>query len=975
MKFLLSVTALLLATLSVAQSPMDTVRASQQAAIALQQQKQGAFMQSNQNYAQAAAIYKKNNLWKKYIVSSNQIARNYWQMHKLDSSLAISKAILSLPQLEPNSLEQAEAFSNTGVVCDMKSDYDNALQYFHKCLAIRKAKLGDEHIETGKVYYNMGSCYNLQRKSSSAMEYYNNSLRIFKMNLGEDHPFLINVYLALRDSYEDLGKGLEILELLKKALIIAEKTYPSGHEKIADIINSIGITYFSFSTQLEKGLALVESSFAMYLKIYGENHPEMSRHYTNMGELYERIKRYDSSEKYYSKAINLSLTLYGPKHIRTYYAYNGLAGLMGKQHKDSLAVEYAHRGMLALLPTMADDTPIDSIPDFMTVPIISIPLLVTAYLEKTFLLDELIDSSYSKVFYRKLYNEHLTTAETLINRAKRDIDNLDDQLDVLANVHKYSLRKVWYYSALDPEKKRLDLLNEMVIDIDKSKSMLLKIALTTNNALQFGGVSDSLRKKEADLKSSIQKMEENVFLAKQQKNLEKKIEFESNLFKLKEERAVLTKKIETEYPAYHALKYKNDYVTVKEIQDQLLDDSTMIIEYFQTIDYLYIYTITKNKVDINYLPVPNGFYDKFKVLRQNLTNLSFVKKGGEKAHEAYCQNAYYFYEMLIKNYVPNHIRNLILMPDKELNRLPFEAFLTELPKNGNKDYGKLSYLMNKYNIRYAYSAALLIESKQKQEKTANQSNQILAFAASYKPTSNEDGIRALLKPIPGALREVQTLKEQFSGKFYLGAEATEANFKNANFKDFGVVHLSMHGILDKKNPMNSSLAFTEDSIKSSKEDDFVHAYELTNMSIHSNLVVLSACETGDGEHQLIEGVVSIGRSFMYAGVPSMVMTLWQVNDYSTAQIMKEFYRQLSLGKTKSEALRQAKFHYINLVKNGNPILAHPYFWAAFISLGDDSNIAIGTHFSFLPFAIGGSIIFAIMGLLLWKRKSKRKEFA
>ena len=102
--------------------------------------------------------------------------------------------------------------------------------------------------------------------------------------------------------------------------------------------------------------------------------------------------------------------------------------------------------------------------------------------------------------------------------------------------------------------------------------------------------------------------------------------------------------------------------------------------------------------------------------------------------------------------------------------------------------------------------------------------------------------------------------------------------------------------------------------------------------------VLSACETGYGKFRQGEGVISLARSFMYAGVPSLVVSLWQVNDNSTSRIMRSFYEYLSNGLTKDAALRQAKLDYIEIAKG---VSAHPAFWLPFIQLGDNRPIEIG----------------------------------
>ncbi len=146
----------------------------------------------------------------------------------------------------------------------------------------------------------------------------------------------------------------------------------------------------------------------------------------------------------------------------------------------------------------------------------------------------------------------------------------------------------------------------------------------------------------------------------------------------------------------------------------------------------------------------------------------------------------------------------------------------------------------------------------------------------------------------------------------------------------------MHGLLNENRPMLSSLAFTEDG--DSLNDNFLQAHEISKMELNADLVVLSACETGYGRFETGNGIASLARAFMYAGVPSLVVSLWQVNDASTAIIMQNFYKHLASGMTKSAALRQAKLDYIEMVDN--PIAAHSAFWSPFILIGDEAPVEL-----------------------------------
>jgi CHAT domain-containing protein len=98
--------------------------------------------------------------------------------------------------------------------------------------------------------------------------------------------------------------------------------------------------------------------------------------------------------------------------------------------------------------------------------------------------------------------------------------------------------------------------------------------------------------------------------------------------------------------------------------------------------------------------------------------------------------------------------------------------------------------------------------------------------------------------------------------------------------NFGVIHLAMHGLLNSREQVLSNLAFTE--ISDSIESNLLCAYEVAKMELNADLVILSACETGFGKFERGNGIASLARSFMYAGVPAMIVSLWQVNDYATS---------------------------------------------------------------------------------------------
>ena len=139
------------------------------------------------------------------------------------------------------------------------------------------------------------------------------------------------------------------------------------------------------------------------------------------------------------------------------------------------------------------------------------------------------------------------------------------------------------------------------------------------------------------------------------------------------------------------------------------------------------------------------------------------------------------------------------------------------------------------------------------------------------------------------------------------------------------------------------------------------------MKLKADMVVLSACNTGFGKIEDGEGIMSLARGFMYAGVPSIISTLWSVNDQSTANIMKGFYKYLNDKDKKSVALQKAQVEYLNSSDN---ITAHPFYWSGFILIGNNQPVYSITPY--VKWGIPAFFLFVIIFTIVWF-KLRRKE--
>ncbi len=162
-------------------------------------------------------------------------------------------------------------------------------------------------------------------------------------------------------------------------------------------------------------------------------------------------------------------------------------------------------------------------------------------------------------------------------------------------------------------------------------------------------------------------------------------------------------------------------------------------------------------------------------------------------------------------------------------------------------------------------------------------------------------------------------------KVLLGREGTEAAFKREMTAHYRRLHFATHSWIDAKTPWRSAVVLTPGDA----EDGLLDVNEISQLNLDCDLVVVSACQTGRGQLLSGEGIVGLSRAFLYAGARDVIVSLWDVSDNSTSQLMKDFYTRLTGGQSNAEALRQAKLHMLR----SNKVIRHPYYWASFIMVG------------------------------------------
>lgn len=565
-----------------------------------------------------------------------------------------------------------------------------------------------------------------------------------------------------------------------------------------------------------------------------------------------------------------------------------------------------------------------------------------------------------------LFYQTTQEAVNLLDYVRQNLSTKAAKLKILntaPQIYEYALEASWN---LHQKIKDVSYKEKMYKLIEKSKSMLLLEALNESAAKDFGGVPKVLRIKENNFINDLKLYKVKLMKAEAAKNETKMATFRNIIFEKRTLLDELKKQLEEEYPKYYALKFQSNIASLSDVQLALKEHQAQFISYFVGKRNLYICTVTSGAITMRIETLPNTNFSKdIWALRLKLARTASVESFDQKEYATLLRLSHQLYLMLLKDETKN-LKRLIISPDGLLHYIPFEVLLSKEVKPTTINFGNLPYLMNDYVVSYNYTATLWLKSLALGKSSKSNNAGILAMAASYeysKAQISQDRmqLRKGLIELEGAKGEVSFLQKIYKGAFYIGETATEATFRS-NIGKHSMIHLALHGVVDNRIPMNSGLFFTEDG--DTIQDNVLFAYELSGLDMNANLLVLSACSTGDGTYKRGEGVLSIGRGFMYAGAASIMTTLWQINDQSSQRIMRFFYENLSKGITKDKALQQAKLAYI---KEADGIINHPIFWAAFVLIGDIGSVTIYQSTSFLWYLIP---LIGLIGFGIWFKNKK-----
>ena len=351
-------------------------------------------------------------------------------------------------------------------------------------------------------------------------------------------------------------------------------------------------------------------------------------------------------------------------------------------------------------------------------------------------------------------------------------------------------------------------------------------------------------------------------------------------------------------------------IDVKSLLLKLEKDKAIMVEYFSGFEKMYSFTLSNQQIKMQ--TYDGSAYSTTKIYQFLLyfSNANAIKGYNEFG------TTLYKYLKLPEN---TAYKNLIIIPDGLLNFLPFEALITK--ESTTTNFAKMHYLLNDFRIAYNNSAGFYLNAK----PISSNKQTVLGIFPVFEKTNYE---------LAFSKAEMQYIKNNFDGLYFENSKANFDSFKK-NAAKYSVLHLSTHASSgDTQTP--ASIKFYDREILYS---------ELYNLNINTDLVVLSACETGIGKLYKSEGAMSVARGFQFAGAQNLLFSLWKVNDYTTSIFMASFYKNIKNDESYFEANANAKLNFLK-DKSISNAKKSPYYWSAFVYYGGTETAEKPTNYYF-----------------------------
>lgn len=883
--------------------------------------------------------------------SYNNLAACYYDLGYLEEALQYNQQALQqrLESFGPKHPSVADSYNNLGNCYFELYDLGQAIRYHEQALALRQ-ELG-QATAIADSYNNLGNSWLESGDFTKAIDYFQQSLNRYRTALVEDDLAVAEVAANLGNAYLELGDAQNAQNQLQlAALIITNQLGPNVPNLIPVLINQ-GLAYGRLG-DYETARWSFEQAIENIQTHLGSGHPLLATIYNNLGNLYFQQRSYDAASESYQEALNKiqQTEAIDRKEWATCLMNLGNCAFEQGAHQKALAwyrqAETAFDRPL-LLPNLQLNIAINEAKAMLALGETTPAIQKLETLQSNYLTAKLSPSLKQIDLYLTLGSLYETTDQFLValetyEAAALLLEQLLTRYQTFTskrqirtqyyNLYEKGIACAWKL-AKEPNAASSFLDRAFALS-ERSKALLIREASNKTQANSFAGVPDSLLEQESRLQAALIQAEQ---LRYEQAHLLDSSNLEALDFQILQQKQAYDQVVlalEKDYPAYYQLKYDLKPSALSEIQSQLANADRGLLSFFVGDSAIYAFCITRDEQQLIALERQDLEREVIQ-LWDGISNFTSAQMAEDYTIYAkiYADRAYRLFQQLIQP-IEAAIQlpeQLVLVPDGVLCYLPFDLLVrSEVDSADLFRFHQYDYLIRDYQLSYAYSATQWLQLQARKRQSVRY--KWLGFA----PVFSEQNPG--LKPLFYNATEVKNIAKILHGKrTFLADAALRTNFEQyANQTQ--ILHLATHGMANAIRSDFAYLAFTSpDSTASLLYTQRLYAMQLDALE----LVVLSACETGLGEAQPGEGIISLAHAFTYAGAGSIITTLWSIDDQKTADIMLLFYKYLKKGQTKDAALRQARLDYLTEYKS---TYAHPFYWAAFVPLGNMDSIALGRPF-------------------------------
>jgi len=832
--------------------------------------------------------------------NKNMVAQVYRKMGRYDEALAQFKAARDLAERLNIPTQLAANLYSTSTALYYKGDLDAALDYLQKSADLYlKINGGSELKNHDKIYFLMAACHQAGGNDDEALRFFQKNLDLTRQKYGGDeHYDAARTLSAMSESLSGQRRYQEAYQASQQALGILERVLPEPDRAKINVYESLATLYLHHRSQPDSALFFAQKIIDDLSALPDLDRYDLTRvlGLSLMSECQREMGRPDRALDFAQQALRSSARQFDSADPRQNPDTEDFVNI------NSALMALRYKAEAAFAQWAAD-------------PQTPEPALALACLD--------LGEKTLRQYHIQL--GHQTASDFDTDGAGHDF--CKTALHLAATLHTRrptpsSIARCWHWSELD-------------------KAQRLQTALRNTSAKAFAGLPDSLLQLDARLAQDVAVYENLLRTAEEAGDtVAARLWRNDSLFTARQARTDFVHRLERDYPAYFDLKYRNETVSMADVQ-RSLPPKTLLLQISFSGRYdslLYLLAVSRDTALLVVRPALRGLEEKieaFNSLLQSPASARLPKRTAlvKQSHELYQQFIKPIENQLIgKN-------KLFVVGESATQYLPFETLLRD---GSDRPIAALDFLVKRLDISYHYSATLLAKPT---HTPPTRTHELIAFAPVFAENENiaagrgtisrdtslrafgPDGFTALPfseKEVLGIVGLFKT-RQPSSAQVLLRKNADKAALERALEQGSRIVHIASHSFADLRRPKFSGIAcYSPDSTASS----CLYVGEIYNLAAQTDLVVLSSCESGLGRLTSGEGLLGLNRAFLYAGVPNVVFSLWKANDRASADFMGHFYRAMLGGQPYASALRTAKLKMLS-----DPATAAPHLWSGFLMMG------------------------------------------